>query len=251
MKQANLTAPTLLGCAILVLCSYGKPAPPVQDVEESRRNDPFDAIIVPGVPYQYASMRSVLKARVLWAKYLYDQRFAKNIIFSGSSVYSPYIEGEIMRIYADSLGIPACHTFAETQAEHSTENIYYSLLMAKEMGFKKIAVATDRYQVAIIGNFIKRKCPSVEIVTIEYDKIDLPHALWPEIDPSSAYVNTFVALPKRENYFRRLKGTLGKNVPAQDDASYTPPLLSFKVIGKIAARGRHSAVGSGQSDGPE
>src|SRR6218665_3373110 len=161
MKSLNLT-PALIGCSLIVLCSYTKPDPSLKDVEEKRKNDPYDVIIVPGVPYQYASMRSVLKARVLWAKYLYDNKFTKNIIFSGSSVYSPYIEGEIMRIYADSLGIPAAHTFAETEAEHSTENIYYSLLMAQKMGFKKIAVATDKYQAVIINNFIKRKCPKIE-----------------------------------------------------------------------------------------
>lgn len=232
MKNLNLT-PVLLSCTLIVLCSYNKPDPAQKDVEEKRKNDPYDVIIVPGVPYQYASMHSVLKARVLWAKYLYDNKFTKNIIFSGSSVYSPYIEGEIMRIYADSLGIPAAHTFAETEAEHSTENIYYSLLMAQEMGFKKIAVATDKYQAVIINNFIKRKCPKIEIVTIEYHKIDLPNALWPEIDPSPAFVNAFVSLPKREGYFKRLKGTLGKNISIEDDASYVPPLLSFKTIGKL------------------
>ena len=233
MKNLNLTTPAVLSCALIVLCSYNKPDLARKDVEEKRKSDPYDVIIVPGVPYQYASMRSVLKARVLWAKYLYENGFTKNIIFSGSSVYSPYIEGEIMRIYADSLGIPAAHTFAETEAEHSTENIYYSLMMAQEMGFKKIAVATDKYQAVIINKFIKRKCPAIEIVTIEYNKINLPNAMWPEIDPESAYVNTFVSLPKRENYFKRMKGTLGKNISIDDDASYVPPLLSFKTIGKL------------------
>lgn len=226
-------SPALFSCALFLLCSFDV-LDPQKDVDEQRKSDPFDAVIVPGVPYQYTSMQSVLKARVLWAKYLFDNKFTKNLIFSGSSVYSPYIEGEIMRIYADSLGIPASHTFAETEAEHSTENIYYSLLMAKELGFKKIGVATDKYQAAIIGNFIKQKCPQVEIVIIEYDKIDLPNAEWPLIDARPAYVNSFVSLSKRENLLKRLKGTLGRNIPAKDDESYVPHLMSFKGIGKLA-----------------
>jgi hypothetical protein len=235
MKNPKIITPAFLSCVLISLCSYTPPTGPKSVVDERTGCDPYDVIIVPGVPYQYASMRSVLKARVLWAKYLYDNCITKNIIFSGSSVYSPYIEGEIMRIYADSLGIPAAHTFAETEAEHSTENIYYSLLMAKEMGFKKIAVATDRYQAAIISNFIKRKCPDIEIVVIEYDKIDLFNAKWPEIDPTSAFVNTFVSLPRRENYLKRFKGTLGKNVPAEDDASYVPSIVSVKGIKKATS----------------
>ena len=229
----HIVKPTLLCCIIGTMCSFDE-LDPNKDVEGQLKNDPYDAVIVPGVPYHYTSMQSVLKARVLWAKYLYDNKFTKNLIFSGSSVYSPYIEGEIMRIYADSLGIPACHTFAETEAEHSTENIYYSLLMAKQLGFKKIGVATDKYQAAIIGKFIKQKCPQVEIVIIEYDKIDLPNAEWPLIDATPAYVNSFVSLSKRENLIKRFKGTLGRNIPAEDDESYTPPLISFKGIGKIA-----------------
>lgn len=238
MKTQTLSTPTFLTCAMLLFCSY-EPQEPNQELDKKRKADPYDVIIVPGVPYQYASMRSVMKARVLWAKYLYDNKMTRNIIFSGSSVYSPYVEGEIMRIYADSLGIPTEHTFAETEAEHSTENIYYSLIMAKEMGFTKIAVATDRYQAVLINSFIKKKCPKIELVIIEYNKIDLPNAQWPEIDPSSAYVNTFVSLPKRENMVKRFKGTLGKNIPAENDATYVPSLLSFKTLGKLARISSH------------
>jgi len=48
----------------------------------------------------------------------------RNIIFSGSAVSSPYVEGVAMKIIADTLGIRR-PTFSETKAEHSTENAYY------------------------------------------------------------------------------------------------------------------------------
>ena len=101
----------------------------------------------------------VFKARILWPKYLFENGITKNIIFSGAAVYNPYVEAKIMKMYAESLHIPSANIFIETQPEHYTENVYYSILMAKQMGFKNIAVTTDQYQaiiIIIIKNFIKK-----------------------------------------------------------------------------------------------
>ena len=239
MNYRTLSSPAFFSCALCFLCSYDFPKPAEQDVERLKKAGPYDVIIVPGVPYQDPTLKIILKARILWAKYLFDHDIAKNIIFSGSSVYNPYIEGKIMRIYADSLHIPSSHTFSETQAEHSTENIYYSLLMAKRLGFKKIAVATDQYQAILIYRFMKKNCPEVKVIPIEYDKINLLSTPWPEIDPSSAYVDTFVSLVDREDRFKRFKGTLGKNinVSENDSSDYQEkkPLFSFSDLNKISS----------------
>ncbi|HEY0029922.1 MAG TPA: YdcF family protein [Bacteroidia bacterium] len=209
MKR-SLSAPTFLGCAFLLLCSYDKANKESIDLNEEAAN-PYDVIIVPGVPYQEPSMKTILKMRILWAKYLYERGITKNIIFSGSSVYTPFVEGKIMKIYADSLGIPSEHTFSEEEAEHSTENIYYSVQLAREHGFKRIAVATDQYQALLIGSYIRKFFPEVKILTIDYNKINLK-ASWPIIDDSSAYADNFVSLVKRESRFKRFKGTMGKNI---------------------------------------
>lgn len=213
MNDCKISTPALF-FAFCFICSNDYPQNTTQKYECLNDSEPYDVIIVPGVPYDEPKMKIILKARMLWAKYLFEHDKTKNIIFSGSSVYSPFIEGEIMKIYADSLHIPSQHTFSETNAEHSTENIYYSLLMAKKMGFKKIAVATDPFQAIIIKRFIKKNCPEVKIITIEYDKINLWNTPLPEIDASSAFVNSFVSLLERENRIQRFKGTLGKNIKA-------------------------------------
>lgn len=178
-------------------------------------------------------MRVILKSRILWAKYLYDTKVADNIIFSGASVYSPYVEGIIMKTYADSLHIPSEHTFAETQAQHSTENIYYSVLMARKMGFRRIAVATDQYQTVILDLYIKKNCPEVDILPIDFNSIDLVTAPWPEIDPAAAHVDNFVSLTQRENRSERFRGTLGQNVSfPENDSTYenskTPRLAGIE-----------------------
>ena len=71
--------------------------------------EPFDAIIVPGVPFENNLWDRTMKGRVYWSKYLYDKGIAMNIIYSGAAVYSPYYEGKIMALYAAALGIPATH----------------------------------------------------------------------------------------------------------------------------------------------
>ena len=95
--------------------------------------------------------------RVYWAKFLFDKGIAKNIMFSGSSVYSPYYESIIMSMYAEAIGIPKENIFIETKAEHTTENVYYSYKKALELGFKNIAVASDPFQTKMVSRFTRKK----------------------------------------------------------------------------------------------
>lgn len=209
MKR-SLSTPAFISCALFLLCSYDKSKKESNDLNDKLAN-PYDVIIVPGVPYQDPSLKMVLKARMLWAKFLFEKGFTKNIIFSGAAVYTPYIEGKMMKIYADSLGIPCENTFAEEEAEHSTENIFYSVKMARELGFKRIALATDPYQAILLKSYIKKKFPDVELITICYKNINMKSEL-PEIDAEPAYADLFVSLSERENKIKRFKGTMGKNI---------------------------------------
>jgi hypothetical protein len=82
--------------------------------------------------------------------------------------------------------------------------------MARMMGFKKIAVATDPFQSATLKTFAWDRGILVDFIPIIYDslktmKVDsLLH-----IDSSSAFVGDFIPLPKRENILKRILGTLG------------------------------------------
>jgi hypothetical protein len=180
--------------------------------ESAKLEKPFDVVIVPGVPYEGINTTSVMKMRLFWAKYLYDSGFTKNIIFSGSSVYSPYVEGVVLKIMADSLGIPSDHTFSETKAEHSTENAYYGWKMAKELGFKKIALATDPFQAGLLKSFIKRWCPGMKAIPIIFDTMEIDEKQLPAIDLTSAHVDQFVSITEREGFWVRFRGTMGKKV---------------------------------------
>jgi uncharacterized SAM-binding protein YcdF (DUF218 family) len=195
---------------ILTHCSFSNYAE--KSYSRAKREKPYDVIIVPGVPYEKTSTGSVMTLRLFWAKHLYDSGFTENIIFSGSSVYTHFVEGIAMKIMADSLGIPSDHTFFETKAEHSTENVYFSWKMAKEKGFEKIALATDPYQAAMLRRFTRRYCPGMKSIPIVFRLLDIDDRSLPKIDTTAAYEPDFVSIMERESFWQRFKGTLGKRV---------------------------------------
>lgn len=184
--------------------------------EEAKRDTPYDAIIVPGVPYQDQGMADIMNFRVRWAKKLYDEGITKNVIFSGGAVYTPYVEGKIMALMGEKIGIPKEHIFVEDKAEHSTENMYYSYLLAKKLGFEHVAVASDAYQTFMLSEVHERfGLYGMEFLPMKNSfmrHVDKAPIL---IDPTSARVSDFVALPERQSFTERLRGTRGKNVKEQ------------------------------------
>ena len=173
---------------------------------------PFDAAIVPGVPYYENNPDSTMKGRVIWAVYLYKKGIVKNVIFSGSAVYSPYYEGKAMALYGEKLGIPKEHIFAETQAEHSVENVYYGYKIAEKNGMKKVALVTDPFQASLLKGLLKKYYPHIIRIPFVADSMRTFNGTMPAIDASSAHADNFVALPDRESTFKRLQGTRGKKV---------------------------------------
>ena len=180
----------------------------------------YDVIIVPGVPFEGETWSRTMKSRVYWSKYLYEAGIAKNIIYSGSAVYSPYYEGKIMAQYAKALGIPAAHIFSEARAEHSTENVYYYWKLAKRLGFKSIALATDQFQSKQLRRFIVKKVdPSIDLIPFVTDTIRMiePAMVTPSIDYEQSSMKGFISLKKREGFRKRWRGTRGLNIDQNAD----------------------------------
>ncbi|HLP21276.1 MAG TPA: YdcF family protein [Chitinophagales bacterium] len=160
---------------------------------------PYDVIIVPGVPFDSGKVNPIYKARMLWAQYLFDRKIARNIIFSGGAVHTPYIEGQSMKIMADSMGIPSANTFVESRAEHSSENVDYGIQLARQLGFKKIAIATDPFQSHFIRRFLEKCRNNVALIPFPLQMMPLYQKdKVPQINASAAYVKDFVPLDKRE-----------------------------------------------------
>jgi uncharacterized SAM-binding protein YcdF (DUF218 family) len=200
----------LAAAMLLTHCTFKRYAE--KSYARAKKEKPFDVIIVPGVPYEKENTTMVMKMRIYWAKHLYDSGYTRNIIFSGAAVYSPFVEGLAMKTIADSLGIPREHLYAETKAEHSTENIYYSWKLAKELGFKKIALATDPYQSGLLRSFTRRYCPGVKAIPIVFGMMDIGSKTLPVIDTTSCHSQEFVSILEREGFWQRFRGTMGKRV---------------------------------------
>lgn len=175
----------------------------------------YDIIVVPGIPLRDGRWDSIMKARVYWSKHLFDKGIAKNIMYSGSSVYTPYYEAEVMALYAVAIGIPKEHIFTETKAEHSTENLYYGYHKSKKLGFNAVALATDPYQAKQLNSYAKlRISRSIGIIPIVFDTLRAmqPFMKDPDIDFSPAYNKDFKSITERESGWKRFKGTMSWNI---------------------------------------
>lgn len=175
----------------------------------------FDAIIVPGVPFYKTSWDSTMKARVIWSYILYKGGYARNVIYSGGAVYSPYYEARIMGLYAQQLGIPAEHIFYDTLAQHSTENVYYSYELARKLGFKSIALATDPGQSSLLKRFTRKRFGTpIAHIPFVMDSLWAYNHTDPVIEPSPALsADSFISITQRETFWQRIRGTMGKNIP--------------------------------------
>lgn len=214
-----LVIPLLQGCMML----RGK-----EQAANARKAGGYDVIIVPGVPYEDKSMSSLMKMRVLWAAWLYKNGLARNVIFSGAAVYTPYVEARVMGAMAKKAGIPEERIFYEEKAEHSTENMVFGYRMARSLGFEKIAIASDPVQTWLLSEVSEQfKLYDLGFLPMDPDKIrnELRTAnLSVDIPPLNPA--TFVPLYERKKGRERWRGTLGKQIPR--DNLTTPPEINFQ-----------------------
>lgn len=180
---------------------------------QALENKPYDVIIVPGIPYNGKEWNTTMKDRIIWSVFLLKKGIAKNIIFSGGSVYTPFVEAKVMALYAEALGISKENIFMETQAQHSTENIYYSYQLATKMGFKSIALASDPIQSSLLMRFTKRTFNTpISYIPFVVDSLVVISSVAPKINLDSAKVENFKSILITQSKWKRFRGTCGKNI---------------------------------------
>ena len=106
-KIATLAGLVLASMLVTTSCSIKKGA--VKTFDKFVEHGPYDVAIVPGIPYDPDKVNVLFKARMLWAKSLYDRGIVRNIIFSGAAVHSPYTEAVAMKLIAEEMGIAPEH----------------------------------------------------------------------------------------------------------------------------------------------
>lgn len=180
--------------------------------KESKSTEPYDVIIVPGIPYDGVKWNNIMKARVFWAVHLYKKGITKNVIFSGGAVYTPYVEAITMGLYAEKLGLPKENILYENKAEHSVENLYYGYKMSQKRGWNKIAIASDPFQTKSLMAFADRYKIKVGSIPIVFDTLRVIATSDPIINSDSAKVTDFVSITKRQNFIERMQGTFGDGI---------------------------------------
>jgi hypothetical protein len=107
---------------------------------------PFDAVIVPGCPSEEDGALSYCQiGRAGQAALLWRDAWTRNFIVSGSDVHTPYVEAEAIAQAMTALGVPPDRIVLERDALHSDENVYYSRILAKQLGFERLAVASNGF----------------------------------------------------------------------------------------------------------
>jgi len=197
---------------IFTSCYFMGPKP-AKRLKHAVAHAPFDAIIVPGLPLTGGKWDTLLKTRIMWSLYLYKNGIARNVIYSGNAVHSPYTESKAMAIYAEALGISKEHIFIDTLAEHSTENVYYSCKLAEQLGFRSLAIATDPFQCFMLDKYCRKHIEEkIYLLPVVYDSIKTYMNTEPAVNTGSAFVPGFIPLENRTSYMQRLNGTRGHNI---------------------------------------
>lgn len=106
--------------------------------------EPYDAVVVPGCPSEDDGSPSYCQlGRAGHAALLWRHGWAKAFIVSGADVHTPYFEADAIAEAMEVLGVPAENIYLERSALHTDENVYYSLLIAKKLGFARLGVASN------------------------------------------------------------------------------------------------------------
>lgn len=197
---------------VLTSCLLFQPSAQKLTNRALKSSNQFDAIIVPGVPFNAPQWDMTMQMRVLWAVHLYKRGLTKNIIMSGGAVYSPYIEGQIMKLYAIKLGVPSEHILIDSLAQHSTENMWYSYKLASKNGLTHVALATDPFQTRMLYRFGKRRLKTVKFLPVIFDTLRTIEHITPEIDYLLYKKNNFTSITETQSKWYRFKGTMGKHI---------------------------------------
>lgn len=174
----------------------------------------YDAVIIPGFPFNPdGKMNAIYRLRLAWAYELYQTGRTQHIILSGGAVHSPYVEAEIFALYLMEKGIPAEALILERNAEHSLENVFYSMEIAEKYGFEEVAVATDMWQSGMIQFIAKLEGHDMSNVDFLPAKFSMVNRYWKsfelDIDHDLAFRDEFIPLVERKSKEVRRQGTHG------------------------------------------
>ena len=111
------------------------------------------------------------------------------------------------------LGINPDHIIIEERAEHSLENVFYSMEIAREHGFQKVGIASDKAQSFMIKYLAKKFNHEIAADIIPAKWRFVIRKYWNKfnlkIDKEKAYQSGFVHISMKKTDTQRGLGTSG------------------------------------------
>jgi hypothetical protein len=105
----------------------------------------YDVVVIPGCPSEEdGALSDCQMSRAAWGAILWQRGVAGGFITSGAAVHSRYVEADAIAAGLAALGVPAERIWLEPNALHTDENMYFSLRVARTLGFAHVAVASQK-----------------------------------------------------------------------------------------------------------
>jgi uncharacterized SAM-binding protein YcdF (DUF218 family) len=104
----------------------------------------FDVILVLGNPANNdGTIASVGRSRVLEGIRQYHAGAAPRLLMTGGAVKNKFAEGQVMRQFAISQGVPEDAVFAETQSRNTIQNAFYSYKIMQAHNWTSVMVVSS------------------------------------------------------------------------------------------------------------
>jgi hypothetical protein len=140
----------------------------------------FDAVLVPGCPANDdGTVSSCQWRRASWAAELFHGGSVDHVIVSGGAVYNPYVEAEGLAVALEARGVPTDRITLEPKARHTDQNAAFSLSIAEDRGWSRLAVASDGLHAVIMEKMLTEWSAELEVVALPVQSAtmaeELPH----------------------------------------------------------------------------
>lgn len=129
----------------------------------------YDCVIVCGCPAaEDGSPSRVMKTRVEKAVSLWRDGKAEKLIFSGAAVKNSYVEAEVMKGYAQALGVPDDAIITEPEAVSTYHNMKLVKPLMEKHGLKNCIVVTNSWHLRKAAHYADKfgfdhvMCPAGE-----------------------------------------------------------------------------------------
>lgn len=140
---------------------------------ESTGPKSVDVMLIPGCPTTPDGALSVCqRRRVRWGAWLYNAGLTRYFIVSGSNVTTRHRESDALAAGLAALGVPAEVIVVEMHALHTDENVYYAHLLAEQMGFERMGIASDRGQTGPACAMLEHHRSTCEVFDLDTDAIE-------------------------------------------------------------------------------